>query len=169
MEFENERWLPCPNFETKYLISDYGRIKSLGTYNTCKKGGLRKLTPKKSGYVETFLYDDGRKERVSVHVLVAKAFVSNPLNFPMVNHKDENPSNNYYKNLEWCDNRYNTRYSKAKAIDVYTINGDFVETCEAVTDVANKYGVPTRNISRCCKVHYNTRTGYTFRYHGEKF
>ena len=64
MEFENERWLPCPNFETKYLISDYGRIKSLGTYNTCKKGGLRKLTPKKSGYVETFLYDDGRKEKI---------------------------------------------------------------------------------------------------------
>lgn len=169
MEFENERWLPCPNFETKYLISDYGRIKSLGTYSTCKKGGLRKLTPKKSGYVETFLFDDGRKERVSIHVLVAKAFVPNPKNLPMVNHKDENPSNNYYKNLEWCDNKYNIRYSRAKAIDVYTKDGVFVETINVLSDVAAKYNMPKRNVSRCCKMHYNTRSGFTFRYHNEKF
>ena len=169
MEFENERWLPCPNFETKYLISDYGRIKSLGTYNTCKNVGLRKLTPKKSGYVETFLFDDGRKERVSIHVLVAKAFVPNPKNLPMVNHKDENPSNNYYKNLEWCDNKYNIRYSRAKAIDVYTKDGVFVETINVLSDVAAKYNMPTRNVSRCCKMHYNTRSGFTFRYNNEKF
>lgn len=29
---------------------------------------------------------------------------------PCVNHKDENPLNNVYSNLEWCDIKYNTNY-----------------------------------------------------------
>jgi len=171
MDYANEIWKPCPDFEEKYLISNYGRIKSIGNYNTCKTNGLLNLYKKKSrnGYIQVRLFDNNRVKTVEVHSLVAKAFVPNPYNLPMVNHKDEDKANNYYENLEWCDNKYNIRYSRAKAIDVYTKNGVFVETINVLSDVAEKYNMPTRNVSRCCKMHYNTRSGFTFRYHNEKF
>ncbi len=46
-----------------------------------------------------------------VHRLVAKAFIPNPNNYPCVNHKDENKSNNHADNLEWCTYKYNVQYS----------------------------------------------------------
>ena len=171
MDYANEIWKPCPNFEEKYLISNYGRIKSIGNYNTCKTNGLLNLYKKKSrnGYIQVRLFDNNRAKTVEVHTLVAKAFVPNPHNLPMVNHKDEDKANNYYENLEWCDNKYNIRYSLGKAVDVYTKDGVFVETINVLSDAATKYNMPTRNVSRCCKMHYNTRSGFTFRYHNEKF
>ena len=115
------------------------------------------------------LFNEGVDKTIEVHLLVAKAFVPNPFNYPMVNHKDENKANNHFSNLEWCTNKYNIRYSRGKRIDVYTKDGKFIETIDVLSDVAKKYNMPTRNVSRCCKKHYNTRTGYTFRYHNEKF
>ena len=52
-----------------------------------------------------------RKGSSSVHRAVAECFVPNPLNLPIVNHIDENPSNNHKDNLEWCTYRYNAIYS----------------------------------------------------------
>lgn len=166
-----EIWKPCPEFEGKYLISNYGRIKSIGTYHNCKTGELIKSYHKKgrNGYLQARLFDDGRAKTIEIHTLVAKAFVPNPNNLPMVNHRDKNKANNFYKNLEWCDNRYNIRYSLAKKIDVYTKDGVFVETLDAITDVANKYNVCTCNVSRCCKSKYGTCNGYQFRYYGKPY
>lgn len=48
--------------------------------------------------------------RRSIHRLVAEAFIPNPNNYPCINHKDENPSNNNIDNLEWCTYKYNANY-----------------------------------------------------------
>jgi hypothetical protein len=169
--YKDEVWKPCPDFENKYLISNYGRIKSIGNTNSCKRIGFIKLHKKngRNGYMQVRLYDRPKAKTIEVHTLVAKAFVPNPNNLPTVNHKDENKTNNYYKNLEWCDNKYNTRYSMAKKVDVYTKDGDFVETLDAFSDAVKKYNIPSGNVSRCCMRHYNTKSGFTFRYNGEKF
>lgn len=45
-----------------------------------------------------------------MHRLVAEAFIPNPLHLPIINHKDENPSNNNANNLEWCTYEYNANY-----------------------------------------------------------
>lgn len=168
---EGEVWAPCPEFEEKYLISSHGRIISIGTYNTCKKDGLLKLCKKhgRNGYMQVRLYDNGKVKTVGVHTLVAKAFIPNPNKFPIVNHIDEDKTNNNVENLEWCDNQYNIRYSHAKSIDIFTKDGIFIETLGGISETAIKYNCNTSNISRCCKSQYGTYLGYQFRYHGEPF
>lgn len=168
---EGELWKPCPGFEEKYLISSHGRVMGIGTYNTCKKGELIKLHKKhgRNGYIQARFYDNGRASTIEIHLLVAKAFIPNPDNLPMVNHIDEDKTNNHVENLEWCTNRFNIRYSNAKAVDVYTKDGEFIETLEAIVDAANKYNSVVSNISACCKRKYGTCNGYQFRYHGEPF
>ena len=37
-------------------------------------------------------------------------FIDNVNNYPLINHKDENPSNNNVENLEWCTHEYNMNY-----------------------------------------------------------
>ena len=168
---EGEIWKPCPEFENKYLISSHGRVMSIGTYNTCKKGELIKLHKKhgRNGYMQARFYDNGRAKTFEIHLLVAKAFITNPENLPMVNHIDEDKVNNHVENLEQCTPQYNARYSNAKAVDVYTKDGVYIETLNALTDAAAKYNIHITDISRCCKSRYGTCAGYQFRYRGEPF
>lgn len=46
----------------------------------------------------------------TVHRLVALHFIPNPDNLPIINHKDEDKSNNCIGNLEWCTTQYNNSY-----------------------------------------------------------
>lgn len=168
---EGELWKPCPEFEKKYLISSHGRILGIGTYNTCKKGELIRQHKKhgRNWYMQVRLYDNGRARTFETHVLVARAFIPNPDNLPMINHKDEDKTNNHVENLEWCDCSYNIRYSHAIPIDVYSKEGVFIETFEAISIAAERYNISTTEISRCCKSKCGTSKGFQFRYKGEHF
>ena len=66
-------------------------------------------------YLMVSLCKNGTVKRYLVHRLVAQAFVENPYNFPEVNHKDENKTNNHFENLEWCTHKYNSIYGTRKA------------------------------------------------------
>jgi hypothetical protein len=62
----------------------------------------------------TICLDNKRRKNLLVHRLVAKAFIPNPKEYPIVNHKDENKSNNHMDNLEWCTYEYNNNYGTAR-------------------------------------------------------
>ena len=64
-----------------------------------------------NGYLIVTLKDNNNN-RINqyVHRLVAITYLSNPNNFPIVNHKDENKKNNNVSNLEWCSYTYNNNY-----------------------------------------------------------
>lgn len=64
------------------------------------------------GYKRVCLWENGEKFNVSVHRLVATAFINNPdpNTYTEVNHKDENKANNNVNNLEWCTRIYNLNY-----------------------------------------------------------
>lgn len=100
-----------PNYE----VSNLGNVR-----RQTKKGyHLLKPTPNTKGYLRVTLAKNGKAKNFYIHRLVAGAFIPNDSNYPQVNHKDENKQNNNINNLEWCTNRYNTRYSKSKAVFGY--------------------------------------------------
>ena len=55
---------------------------------------------------------------MSIHRLLAEAFIPNPNNYPQINHKDENKKNNSLNNLEWCTCKYNINYGTRTKRDV---------------------------------------------------
>ena len=96
----NEIWKPIKGYEGVYEVSSYGRVRSLARMRIDRMG-RRKPIPEKmlkmhdrKGYDSVTLQDMGRKAIMSVHRLVAMAFIPNPDNLPVINHRDENPKNN---------------------------------------------------------------------------
>jgi hypothetical protein len=110
----NEVWKNIANYEGLYQVSNLGKIKSLsrsvngtlgGTYLT--KERFLNPRPYTRGYRVVKLYTNGKAKRVSIHVLVATAFIPNPHKKPVVNHKDGNKENNHSANLEWVTDQEN--------------------------------------------------------------
>ena len=114
-----EEWRPIEGYEGLYEVSNTGRVRSLDMYVKGKSYRLHKgkvLSPgkNKNGYLKVNLHYNGKRETITVHRLVAQAFIENPDNLPQVNHKDEDKTNNNVDNLEWCDVKYNLSYGTAR-------------------------------------------------------
>lgn len=82
-------------------INKYYQISNLGTVRSVKTGDMK--TSMSRGFKRVTLSYDGRYETLSVHILVAKAFVRNPLNRPFVVHKKLPTTDNRSVNLKWCN------------------------------------------------------------------
>lgn len=103
-----EIWKDIKGYEGKYQVSNYGSVKTL---NYRRTGTARLLIPKNDkGYLAVGLYKNGKRKMFLIHRLVAEAFIPNPENLPQVNHIDEDKTNNYVENLEWCTQSYNNNY-----------------------------------------------------------
>ena len=121
-DFMKEIWRPIKGYENLYEVSNKGRVRSLTKYcmrfgcrKTLIRGKLLSIRKNASGYIMVSLAKKGTKKQVLIHRLVAQAFIPNPNNYPIINHKDENPSNNNVNNLEWCTQKYNVNYGTARS------------------------------------------------------
>lgn len=161
----NEVWKPVtmPEFENLYDISSLGRVRSKGSYNTCKKGLMSPMVDT-DGYLHVRLYNNGFSKDISIHRLVALAFIPNPNNYRYVNHKDENVKNNRVENLEWCTNSYNLTYSKGKKVAQYSMIGKFIKVYNCIHDASRELGIPTTNISKCCRGKRRSAGKYVWKY-----
>lgn len=114
-DLDDENWLPIEGYN-HYLISNKGRVKILEHYTSDKhyiKESIKKFTRKPTGYIEGELTDDNSKRHwVSMHRLVATAFIYNPDpdNLKEVNHIDGNKENNNEENLEWTNRSGNINH-----------------------------------------------------------
>ncbi len=114
-----ENWKDIDNYEGYYQVNDNGDFRSLDRYvserNTGRikkiKGRPVKQWKNHRGYSLVTLSKDGVNKGISSHILVAKAFIPNPNNFPEVNHIDGNKDNNAASNLEWNTRLQNQRHS----------------------------------------------------------
>ena len=102
-----EEWKDIVGFEGLYKVSTLGRVKSL------RKNKIMNFTTR-SGYNVLNLRKEGKRYSKQVHRLVAEAFIENPQNKPIVNHKDTNRKNNNVNNLEWCTQKENVLFSAYK-------------------------------------------------------
>lgn len=107
-----EIWKDIEGYEGKYQVSNFGNIKSLN-YKLSGKEKIMKLG-KEHGYPVIQLFKNSNCKQFKVHRLVAQAFIPNPDNLPVVNHKDESRNNNRVDNLEWCTYKYNLNYGTAR-------------------------------------------------------
>lgn len=80
-----------------YSVNDFGEIRNDKTNHTMKK-----QLNKSNGYFYVDLYKNGKKQKCTVHRLVAEAFIPNPENKLTVDHIDANRQNNKVSNLRWA-------------------------------------------------------------------
>lgn len=95
-----------------YYISKRGHLWSH------RKGSGRRLKPhlnKLWGRYQCLLTNNqGKKVLCKISRLVALAWIPNPDNLPVVMHLDDNPSNDYYKNLKWGTQKQNMEDARKK-------------------------------------------------------
>lgn len=139
----NEIWKDVKGYECLYQVSNFGNIKR----------DNKILNPGKNqdGYSMVCLCKDGNQKIKLVHRLVAQAFIPNPNNYPQVNHKDENKSNNTVDNLEWCSIQYNQEYSNAKEVLQYNLKGELVRKYSSLSKAAKETGYSESMISRAAR------------------
>lgn len=147
-----EQWVPVKNGKGKYEVSNFGGVRSVARSDHYIRLGEKIERPRKEkimktfvgkcGYVRVSLRIEGKAVKYLVHRLVAEAFLTNPNNYPQVNHKDENTKNNFVwvnpdgtvdpdkSNLEWCTAEYNTNYGTRNARSSQTIKKKLSKTIE---------------------------------------
>lgn len=168
-----EIWKDKKDYEGHYQVSNCGRVKSI------KFGKERILKPFTDGrgYLYVNLCKNNKQKTYKVHRLVAEAFLPNPNNLPMINHRDENKSNNSVNNLEWCDVKYNNTYGtriervsekntngkRSKPVLQYTLDGKFVREWDSIRECGRNGFIPTC-ICMCCKGKLKKHKDFIWKY-----
>ena len=105
--YNEEVWVDIIDFPG-YQVSNTGKVRNIKDFR------LLGQQLNKAGYYIVNLRKDLESYTCLVHRLVAIAFLPNPDNLPIVNHKDENTINPNVENLEWCTAEYNVNYGTAR-------------------------------------------------------
>jgi hypothetical protein len=189
---------PVVGYEGYYEVDQFGRVFGLDrsvvvvdgnrSYTKHLKGRQIKQAMHGKGYKVVTLTKDGKMANLYVHRIVAEAFLPNPDNLPMVNHKDEDKANNFVENLGWCTAAYNRTYGNAvenhaktligrkseKRIPVIQryVDGTFVKQFDSVSEAALAVQGAAGAISAVCKgkrkLAYGYRWEYAFCSYGER-
>lgn len=185
-----EIWKDIENYEGFYQVSNLGRVRSLERDVFNYRGTvIRHIEEKilvqgidRHGYAHIILCLNGKRKTMKVHRLVALAFIPNPENKPMVNHKDENPLNNCVDNLEWCTASYNANYGtrnermaqnhkylklgdnpRARAVFCVELN----KTFDCAKRAEKELGIWGSSIGSACRGEWKTAGGFHWKFADE--
>lgn len=159
-----EYWKQVEGFESKYMVSTFGRIWNI------KRDKELAGSKDRAGYLKVYLRDKGKEKNYFLHRLVARAFITNdsPETKKQINHIDEVKTNNRVDNLEYCTASYNTKYSiykQEREVEQYDLKTNkVIMSFKSVTDAANILHCSKGSISKVCNGITNSYRGYGFRY-----
>lgn len=151
----------------KYEVSNTGNIRNVASHKI-----LIPWTNNK-GYLVVGLRKNGKTYRVTVHRLVAQAFIPNPNNYPQVNHIDENKSNNNVINLEWCTNLENRRHGTVrrrigehfrKPVEQLNFDNNVIRRFSSITEASSALHLDASTIGDCCRGIYSQSGGFKWRF-----
>ena len=170
-----------------YSVNELGEVRNDNT------GHLKKpFVNKNNGYLNVDLWKDNKSHKVTIHRLVAEAFIPNPNNKPCIDHEDGNRQNNSIDNLRWAtysenNSRFNTNGVRSDKITVTHyierrkkrgggheawICSDKIMHFNSITDGANYFECTVGNISFLLKSGKIGRRGkmrgYKFEYDNKK-
>ena len=97
-----------PGYGGLYSATGGGEI-----YSYYGRGRVLKPCLSSSGYLQVGLTKDKVTVSSHIHRIVAELFVPGYFGGAVVNHIDEDKTNNNYSNLEWVSREYNTQYSNS--------------------------------------------------------
>ena len=150
-------------YEGIYKVSKSGRIYSI------QSGFEIMQNEQNNGYLMVNIRGKGKARLMTVHRIVAEAFIDNPDNLPFVNHKDENKHNNNADNLEWCTAKYNANYGTVK--ERHSATASFPVLCvetgiiyPSAVVAAKSLGMKRGTITHCLSGYAKTSGGYHWKY-----
>jgi hypothetical protein len=172
------------NFSNGYLIYSDGRIYSEKTKRFIKQQVCN------SGYYQVVLRVNNKSVGYFIHRLVAKHFIENIENKPVVNHKDGNKLNNCVDNLEWVTYSENSKHAYDNGLSskpptmkgrkskdhnrslVYSYhnkNNEIIGIYYGLNEAYEKTNVKPTTIYYCSKNETRLRNGEYFRCSSESF
>lgn len=109
-----ETWKPIKNYEGYYEISNLGRVKSVERYvkqgNSIRhvKESFKNEYIGPNGYPCVTLCKDKKSRCISIHILLANAFIPNPENKPAIDHINTDRTDYRLENLRWVTPKENS-------------------------------------------------------------
>ena len=179
-----EIWKPVKNYEGYYEISNLGRIKSVerfvkqGSFVRHVKESFKNEYIGPNGYPCVTLCKNRKSKCLSIHILIAQAFIPNPENKPQVDHINTDRTDYRLENLRWVTPKENSNneltlqhcktntYSKEaiikrlatsklknskrapKTVFQYSKDGSFIREFYSLSDAERETGILATAIGR---------------------
>ena len=189
-----------PDTDGSYSCDENGNVKSNERIVFNEGSGrhyiirerIMKQCQNNKGYWYVDLRINKKTVRYLVNRLVALTWIPNPHDLPIINHKDNNPSNNCVDNLEWCSYKYNNEYSIKqgrhkyhtpaceiahhspknylhKPVNQFDMTGIFLASYCSLTEAADAIATSSSkskksNISACCYGKAKSAYGFIWRF-----
>ena len=113
-------------------------------------GNKRKTRIAPNGYVH--ISAGGKSRETLIHRMVAKAFIPNPFNYPVVNHINGIKTDNRVENLEWCTQKHNVEVATAKPVMCVETGEKFLSLRDAARAIKTSPSNMHQGIHKGCEV-----------------